>query len=203
MAVAIADGVSSSPGAGAASASAVEAGTRYALEAAADGTGREEVVRAIGAANVAVRNAGGGATTLVIALLDATGRGALARIGDSSAFILSGGAWREVWLPDSDVGSIRTATSALPAETPAVEVAELELGLGDVLVLVTDGIADPLRDGPTTVAPGLAAALASAPDPLDLALVVDFSRRGVHDDRTLVAVWAIPPETAPGAHLEA
>jgi hypothetical protein len=56
-------------------------------------------------------------------------------------------------------------------------------------VLVTDGVGDPLRDGPGTVGPGLADGLAEPPHPLALAGLVDFSRQGCHDDRTLAAIW--------------
>ena len=59
----------------------------------------------------------------------------------------------------------------------------------DVLLLATDGVADPWRDGPTTVAPVLAAALAQPPAPLELAHLANFSRQGCHDDRTMLVVW--------------
>jgi len=93
-------------------------------------------------------------------------------------------------VPDDD--GIATATAALPADDPQPERATADLGAGEVLVLLTDGVADPWRDGPATVAPALASALAGRPDPLDLARLVDFSRLGCHDDRTLVAVWLTP-----------
>ena len=60
---------------------------------------------------------------------------------------------------------------------------------GHVLVLLSDGVGGPLRDGPSTVAVGLAQALVVPPSPLDLARLVDFARQGCHDDRTLLAVW--------------
>jgi hypothetical protein len=59
-------------------------------------------------------------------------------------------------------------------------------------VLATDGIADPWRDGPATVAPVLAAALAHPPPALELAQLSDFSRQGCHDDRTMLGVWLLP-----------
>lgn len=77
--------------------------------------------------------------------------------------------------------------------TDAVELVCGELSLGVALVLVTDGVAEPLRDGPATVAPELAHVLMSAPaaelTPLELARAADFSRRGAHDDRTVLAAW--------------
>jgi hypothetical protein len=65
-----------------------------------------------------------------------------------------------------------------------------------VLVLVTDGVANPLRDGPSTVAPGLAEVLRTTPSPLSLAGAADFSRRGAHDDRTILAAWLRNPSWA-------
>ena len=99
--------------------------------------------------------------------------------------------WRELFAaPDDD--AIATATAALPADEPEPELAPgRDLAAGDVLVLVTDGVADPWRDGPTTVAPALAGApWPGGPDPLELAQLADFSRQGCHDDRTMS--WCAP-----------
>ena len=71
------------------------------------------------------------------------------------------------------------------------------LSTGDALVLVTDGVADPLRDGPETVAPALAGALGEPPDAVALVGLVDFSRQGCHDDRTLLGVWRRAAAVAP------
>ncbi len=77
-----------------------------------------------------------------------------------------------------------------PMETATVTVTP-----GDALVLLTDGVADPLREGPGTVAPALAEVLSGGPTgglaPLDLAYAADFSRRGCQDDRTVLAAWAL------------
>ena len=86
-----------------------------------------------------------------------------------------------------------------PGESgPRVETASVELPRGAALVLVTDGIANPLRDGPTTVAPALADVLAAGPagklSPLALAAAADFSRRGCQDDRTIVVAWPRPAD---------
>ena len=213
LVVAVADGVGSRPRAAAASNAAVAAALDAAvaaLETAGAVPGRPATDAAAGPAldagsplgavgpalDAAVREAneaagrsGGGATTLVVAVLDPSGGARLRRVGDSSAFVLSGGEWRELWAGPGDDGTVQTATTALPAEQPPAQAAAASLGPGDVLLLATDGVADPLRDGPTTVAPGMAAALAAPPEPLELARVVDFSRQGVHDDRTVVVLW--------------
>ena len=136
---------------------------------------------------------GGGATTLVLAVVQPGGQVELGRIGDSTAFVVSaeGGSWRELFsAPDDD--AVMTATRALPAEVPEPELAAIDLAPDETLLLLTDGVADPWRDGPTTVAPALAAAVAGRPGPLELAQLADFSRQGCHDDRTVMAVWLAP-----------
>jgi serine/threonine protein phosphatase PrpC len=160
------------------------------------------------------------ATTLVVAVIERDGPGAevnLARVGDSAAFVLDGHEWQEVGdgtgledatslaagtEVDGQHDMATTATSALPGPTPEevedVAVGNFYLSPGQALVLMTDGLADPLRDGPSTVAPSLASVLAEAPggglSPLGLATVADFSRRGCQDDRALLAAWVVPEE---------
>lgn len=212
LVVAVADGLGSVAGSGAAAAAAA----RVAVETAAEalGGGAESALRAgVAAANDAVK-AGPGATTLVVAVAAGDGAVTLARVGDSSAFGLSSGRWVELFarhnarasagLADDDDGVVDTATAALPASLPRCELATAHLSavaaewsLGttvsvsgaQVVILVTDGVADPLRDGPETVAPALTEALSVPPTALELAGIVDFSRQGCHDDRTLVALW--------------
>jgi hypothetical protein len=156
-------------------------------------------------------------TTLIVALLTSTATGgavaSLARTGDSAAFSLSAaGAWREIFDghgTQAEVGSddgldlLSTATDVLPwprgrdDRRAMLGTASLELVEGSALVLVTDGVANPLRDGPSTVAPGLAAVLRAIADgelsPLELAQAADFSRRGAHDDRTILVAWPQAP----------
>ncbi|MGH9078263.1 MAG: protein phosphatase 2C domain-containing protein, partial [Acidimicrobiales bacterium] len=184
------------------------AGDRGA-EATACLAGVDAADRAVRAAN---RGGEVGATTLLVGLVTVAGEWAVARVGDGTALVLGPGGWDDVLAPAGGEvageaaglaggglagveGMIATATAALPSPAPAVELAEGRLGPRQALVLVTDGVADPLRDGPETVAPALAGALVTPPAPLDLAALVDFSRHGCHDDRTLLGVWRRP---APG-----
>jgi serine/threonine protein phosphatase PrpC len=190
----IADGVGSREGSSVTSRAAAGAAAAVAGEALAEGRDTEDACwSAVAAANEAVAG-DTGATTLVVAVVDGAGRAVLGRVGDSTAFVLEGGAWTELWGGDAGDDTVATtATSALPSEDPDVERARAELSPGAALVLVTDGIGDPLRDGPTTVAPAFADGLARPPSPLALALLADFSRLGCHDDRTIVGLWWEPP----------
>lgn len=190
LVVAVADGVGSVAGARTAATRACRAAVSEGLAAVA--AGAEGAVRAgIAAANDAA--AGGGATTIVVAVLCAggpTGAGsACGRVGDSSAFVVPVGQPAfEVFEPPDPERSV-AATQALPSETAQPEVRSIDLEAGAVLALVTDGIADPWRDGPTTVGPALSAALQARPEPLALLGLADFSRQGCHDDRTVLCVW--------------
>jgi serine/threonine protein phosphatase PrpC len=203
LVVVVADGVGSTPGAGNASVAAVRAACRAAL----DGPGQEEgegytrllaaCRRAAMAASEAVAEVSDqgpvGRTTLVVAVVateQQLGEWAGLRVGDSSGFELRAGKWREVFDPGL-YERMDTATPALPSGPETFEEATGTLEPGDALVLLTDGVADPLRDGPETVAPPLAESLSQAPSPLTLAAVADFARQGCLDDRTVLAVWRV------------
>lgn len=181
LVVAVADGVGSVAGSARSAARAVEAAV-----------GGDDVVGAIAAAAEAVE-ATEGATTLVVAALLPDGKVTAARIGDSSAFVLGRAGWSELFGVEGE--DIELTTAALPsaAVAPHTETVTVDLVEGEALVLVTDGLANPLRDGPETVAPSLAEALAHPPAPVSLTALIDFSRRGCHDDRTLLGVWRLPP----------
>jgi serine/threonine protein phosphatase PrpC len=193
--VAVADGVGSVAGAGAAAARAAEsavtapAGEAVELTAAGSATGvgpaADVLQMAIAAANRAIVE---GATTLVVAVVERDGHVALARVGDSTAFVVADDAAVELF-PAPDPDRADTATAALPAEDPEPEMAGTELVAGAALILVTDGVAEPWRDGPTTVAPALIEGLRRPAPPIQLLALADFERQGCHDDRTLVAVW--------------
>lgn len=200
LVVAVGDGLGSIPGSAGASRRAAGAAVAAAL-----GQTGEDLAEAAGS-GVAAANAaaqGGGATTLVVAVIDPSGEVALARVGDSTAFaVKAGGSWVELFDPP-DPDRATAVTPALPAAVTAVEAVSAGIWDGSVLVLATDGVADPWRDGPTTAAPSLAETVLSRPSAVELLAVTDFSRHGCHDDRTLVCVWSrstsgSEPETDPG-----
>ncbi|MDQ2726954.1 MAG: protein phosphatase 2C domain-containing protein [Actinomycetota bacterium] len=204
LTVAVADGVSNVTGSAAAAARAADVAVAAAGRAISDGAravldADTALVAAVAGANQALTG-GEGATTLVVAVVAPDGTVTGARVGDSSAFVLVGGAWSELFAPTGGAGDedvVSTTTSALPSPSPRMETAVAQLSAGDALVLVTDGVADPLRDGPETVAPALAGTLGEPPGVVALIGLVDFSRQGCHDDRTLLGVWRLAPAVEP------
>ena len=193
IALAVTDGLGGVEG----SERAAEAAAAAAVDAAVAHLGdRPELgaASAVGAAVQAANSAcaGEGATTLVVAVVERDGEVVLGRVGDSTAFIVAmdGFIWSELFEGAAgDAEAVGVETEALPADEPEVEVSTARLAEGDVLVLVSDGIADPWRDGPTTVAPAFVDLVLQRPVPLALAAVADFSRQGCHDDRTIVLLW--------------
>jgi serine/threonine protein phosphatase PrpC len=187
LAVAVADGLGSVEG----SAGAAVRAARAAVAAAVDGyDGPDPVADAVRAADLAA--AGGGATTLVVAVLDPEGRVQLGRVGDSTAFATAEDGWWAELFAVSEEEYVRTETAALPSDRdggPGFEPIQTDLAVGSILVLATDGVADPWRDGPSTVAPPLVEAIGRHPSALEVARLADFSRQGCHDDRTIFCVW--------------
>jgi serine/threonine protein phosphatase PrpC len=193
LVVAIADGLGGVPGSDHTAGRAVTAAVAAVVETIAAPTtsaGSAELHLAAGlqAANIAAAESG--ATTLVLGLVKRNGEVALVRVGDSTVFHVGpeGRWWREVFTPPDDDGVV-TVTAALPADQLEPEFAALTIAMEDFLLLATDGVADPWRDGPTTVAPVLAASVTGHPEPLELAQLASFSRQGCHDDRTMLVVW--------------
>jgi hypothetical protein len=204
LAVIVADGVSTAGRGGEGADIAVSAACEHLLTA--EGWGEMECLAALRAASAAVSAAGGASaaelsTTLVVGLVSASEAGAevyLARVGDSSAFVLAGAAWNELFPGRAEEELRGSVIGVLPLGSrggDAIETASMALPGGAALVLLTDGVADPLRDGPGTVAPALAEVLRGGPSgaltPLALADAADFSRRGCQDDRTVLAVWPL------------
>ncbi|MBO0693169.1 MAG: protein phosphatase 2C domain-containing protein, partial [Acidimicrobiaceae bacterium] len=118
--------------------------------------GETDLLAAVASVNEAVSGFEEGKATLVMATVTREGSVELVRVGDSTAFTLCKDTWTELFGSGDaeDEGMQALATPALPSAEPAIEVARCDLRPGEVLVLVTDGVGDPLRDGPTTVAPG-------------------------------------------------
>jgi serine/threonine protein phosphatase PrpC len=112
--------------------------------------------------------------------------------GDTSAWVLRSGVRWEPQHPVKNQGAAvaSSATDALPylpGQPP--RVVRTRLAPTDVLLLVSDGVADPLDDGTGSVGEFLAAHWRCPPEPLAFAAHVDFARRSHDDDRTAVAIW--------------
>jgi hypothetical protein len=118
-------------------------------------------------------------------------------LGDTSAWLLRPD-HPMPWTPLQEMKNASSAvasssTAAVPAvpRTLAPPVVT-ELRAGDVLVLMSDGVGDPLGGGTGEVGEFLAEAWRTAPDPLTFAAQVGFRRRSYDDDRTVLAVWTSP-----------
>jgi serine/threonine protein phosphatase PrpC len=137
------------------------------------------------------------ATTLVCAIIEPAGadalRACLVGVGDSVAWLLSAGEFVEILagkqVPASGIAS--SAVVGLPRVPTEVKPAVVDIAAGDVLLMATDGIGDPLGTGHGGVGNLFREVLTgpSVPSLIEFAHAVDFSREAFDDDRTLVAVW--------------
>jgi serine/threonine protein phosphatase PrpC len=149
------------------------------------------------------------ATTLVGAVIEPAGaealRASLVGVGDSVAWLLSGGEFVEILagkkVPASGIAS--SAVVGLPRVPTEVKPVVVDIEAGDVLLMASDGIGDPLGSGHGGVGNLFREMLTgrSVPSLIEFAHAVDFSREAFDDDRTLVAVWPrkqvpVPSETA-------
>jgi serine/threonine protein phosphatase PrpC len=145
-------------------------------------------------------------TTLVVGVFDSHGSGSeghgfqvASLIGDSSGWILDrrARAWRTLGRA-KNVGAdvLDNVVMAYPCgEPPVPDVYAGTLSADEVVVLMTDGVSDPLA--PTglvlpAVGEFLGDALSTPPEPLDFARTIGFLSDTWDDDRTAVAVWGTP-----------
>ncbi|AXX28278.1 protein phosphatase 2C domain-containing protein [Actinosynnema pretiosum subsp. pretiosum] len=119
----------------------------------------------------------------------------LVSIGDTSAWVLrAGGRWE----PQAAVknegaelysGSVRALPLPPPSEPSVVRTTVVP---GEALVLMTDGVGDPLGRGTGEVGRFFAEQWADAPaSALEFAAQIGFARRSFDDDRTAVALWPV------------
>lgn len=144
------------------------------------------------------------ATTVVCACvttLDEGGyRAELAWVGDSAAYLLDASTWQVVGGTVKTVGAegdpLSSSTRALPSAAVRPSTNIVEFGSGTALLLMTDGVADPLGEGLGEVGEALASWWSSPPDTFTFGAQVDFARRSFDDDRTVVGVWPVAQEGA-------
>jgi hypothetical protein len=136
------------------------------------------------------------ATTLVCAVIEPCGperlRVFVVGVGDSGAWVLRDDEFVPILGGKSELegGISSSAVAGLPRVPNGLAPAVVEIGLGEVLLLGTDGIGDPLGSGQGGVG-NLFRELFSGTEPpslVEFANAVDFSRETFDDDRTLIAV---------------
>jgi hypothetical protein len=146
------------------------------------------------------------ATTLVCVVIEPTATGTLRAqlvgVGDSGAWLLlSSGRFVELLGAKAVTadGMSSSAVAGLPRVPAEVVPVVVEVTPGEVLVIGTDGIGDPLGSGEGGVGNLLREVLTGpgTPSLIEFAHAVDFSRETFDDDRTLVAVWPRPPASTP------
>lgn len=132
--------------------------------------------------------------TFVVCPTSAAGQreAAVAWMGDSPAWRLAAdGGWQclsEVKGAGAEVATSRVpALPMLPGDTVPSRV--VTLAPDDVLLVMTDGVGDPLGGADGEVGRFLADVWRTPPDPLDFAAQTGFGRKSYDDDRTVVGVW--------------
>jgi serine/threonine protein phosphatase PrpC len=141
------------------------------------------------------------ATTLLCAVIEQAQEGILRAhvvgVGDSGAWLLREGVFTPVLggKAADESGISSNAVAGLPRLPSALEAYVIEIEVGDVLLLGTDGFGDPLGTGEGGVGNLFRELFARARPPslLEFAHALDFSRETFDDDRTLVAVMPLPP----------
>ncbi|MGK5683269.1 protein phosphatase 2C domain-containing protein [Actinoplanes sp. URMC 104] len=132
------------------------------------------------------------AATLITGLVRPRPGGPVAevvRVGDGGAWRIRAGTFSRLFdTARADPAVVVPAVTALP-RVPEVVARGGVLEAGDVLVVATDGIGDPLGEGTGSVGAYLAERLAVPRPPLEFARDADFSRETFDDDRTLLAIW--------------
>lgn len=140
-------------------------------------------------------NANGIATTLVVTVVPADQPAPiwLARVGDSDGLVLTlAGRWASGF-GGGEGSAIETGTTdVLPHHPDRVEVRTIDGSKARALLLATDGVARVIEGSPEVVGAAFAERLAEPVDTIDFQRLVDFKRKGAHDDRTVVALWHRP-----------
>lgn len=143
------------------------------------------------------------ATTVVIGVVatrpDDDGEHAVTvvRLGDTSAWVLHPA---DGWVPLGEVknaGNViaESATACLPLVPDADPlVVQTTIPQGAVLLLLTDGVGDPLGGGRGEVGAALRRWWQTPPHPLEFAAQACFGRKTFDDDRGALGVW---PVTSP------
>ena len=123
---------------------------------------------------------------------------ALAWLGDSPAWVMDTGGWdclTEVKNAGREIASSSvTALPRIPSDATMLPQWRGYVPLNGTLLLMTDGVGDPLGAADGEVAAALFEVWRDPPHMFEFAKQVAFGRKSFDDDRTVVAVW---PRTEP------
>jgi hypothetical protein len=155
-----------------------------------------DLAAALAAADRAVAEAGPEprrrSTTLTVAVVTARALAGghlfrAARVGDSPAFQLTGGAFRPLFARRS-TETLESPTDGPPLPNGRVEQVYGLLAPGEALVLASDGVGVPLQE--TEAGGYLARSWARAPGPFAYLHQLQFTVKSYDDDRTAAVIWA-------------
>lgn len=116
----------------------------------------------------------------------------LVAVGDTSAWVLrQSGTWEPLQPVKNEGAEVYspsvTALPMLPPRPP--QPIRTRVHPGEALVLMSDGIGDPLGSGTGEVGRFLAEVWRTPPAALDFAAQIEFARKSFDDDRTAIAFW--------------
>jgi serine/threonine protein phosphatase PrpC len=112
--------------------------------------------------------------------------------GDSSALLLSDGAWEPLTAVKNEDAEVASSAVHPLSREAEVRTVTRHLRPGQAVAVITDGLGDPLGAGRGVVGRFLASMWARPPDLLDFGQHAGFYRRTFTDDRTAVVVWVEP-----------
>ncbi|MBK7722022.1 MAG: protein phosphatase 2C domain-containing protein [Austwickia sp.] len=141
------------------------------------------------------------ATTIIVGVVavrpspEGTHAVTVVRLGDTSGWIVD-----EVdgWVALGEVknqGAViaESSTACLPLVPDADPlIVETTLADGAALLLLTDGVGDPLGSGKGDVGKALAKQWAAPPHPIEFAGQICFGRKTFDDDRAALGIWPVP-----------
>ncbi|MGX6603192.1 protein phosphatase 2C domain-containing protein [Micromonosporaceae bacterium Da 78-11] len=113
--------------------------------------------------------------------------------GDSAALLLDNDGWTPLSAVKNEGAEIASSTVAPLPGTVRVTPHARMLRPGQTLVVLTDGLGDPLGSGGGVVGEFLASMWRRPPELFAFAQQVGFYRKSFADDRTAVAIWADRP----------
>lgn len=140
------------------------------------------------------------ATTIVYAVVsttpgeDGTHAATVVRHGDAAAWLLDGESGWQALGDVKNAGNViaESATACLPFLPQQEPVpTETTVGPGQALLLLTDGVGDPLGSGQGEVGAQLARLWANPPQVFDFTAQISFGRKTFDDDRGAIGVWPI------------